>query len=131
MSEELMKVCALALICVCVGMILRQMRGDVSFAFRASASVMAFGILLISLSAFLEDLSGLWLGSGGEYAQVMTRGLGIAILTHITAGICRDCGENGAASWVEIAGKLEILVLCVPLIYEILGYASELISLDG
>ena len=131
MSEGLVKICALALICVCVGMLLRQLRGDVAFALRIAGSVMAFGILLMSLNAFLENINELWLGDGGKYAQIMTKGLGIALLTHITAGICRDCGESGAASWVELAGKLEILFLCAPLISEILGYASEIISLEG
>ena len=131
MSGELIKICALAVIGVAVGALIKEIRNEIAFAIRAAACVMIFGILIISAEALLEQMRGGWLGESAEYAEVTVRALGVALLTHITAGICRDCGESGIASGVEFAGKLEILFLCIPLITEILGYASRIISLDG
>ncbi|MBO5416454.1 MAG: hypothetical protein J6A83_07505 [Clostridia bacterium] len=123
-----MKICALAVICVVVGALIKEIRKEISFAIRAAACIMIFGILIISAEGLIERVSNAWIVGDWKYAEVMIRALGIAFLTHITAGICRDCGEGSIAAGVELAGKLEILFLCLPLIGEILGYASRLMS---
>jgi stage III sporulation protein AD len=55
--------------------------------------------------------------------------LGLAILTQICAEICKESGEGGIASAIELIGKIEILVLALPLINDILTVAKNLIAL--
>ena len=43
--------------------------------------------------------------------------------------ICKDCGEGTVAGGIELGGKLAILLICIPLIGELIGYASEILSL--
>ena len=64
-----------------------------------------------------------------EYAKVMLKGLGAAFLTHICALTCRECGKPALADTVELAGKLEIFILCIPLIKNIIEAATELINI--
>ena len=65
----------------------------------------------------------------GYYTSTVMRALGIAIIAQMTSEICRDCGENSTASGVELAGKIEIFILCLPLISEIIGYAGEILAM--
>lgn len=62
------------------------------------------------------------------YVATMLKGLGVAFISEICAGICRDFGKSTLADGVELAGKLEIILLCVPMITEIVGTASELLG---
>ena len=64
-----------------------------------------------------------------EYAEVMVKGLGAAFLTHICALTCRECGKYALADTVELAGKIEIFILCLPLIKKILETATELLEM--
>ena len=64
-----------------------------------------------------------------EYASVMLKGLGAAILTHICAMTCRECGRPSLADAVELAGKIEIFILCLPLIKKIVETATSLMEL--
>ncbi len=64
-----------------------------------------------------------------EYAELMLKGLGVAVITRICASVCREAGRGGIADYVELAGRLEILLLCLPLMSRIIGAASELFSL--
>ena len=123
-----MKICALAVICVVMGVLIKQINSDISFAVRTVGSVMIFGVLFISTERLIDSLQEVW-AFGGEYTQIMIKALGIALLTHVTASICRDCGEGSVASGVEFAGKLEILFLCLPIIVKILGYAASIAAL--
>ena len=49
------------------------------------------------------------------YVATMLKGLGVAFISEICAGICRDFGKNTLADGVDLAGKLEIILLCVPM----------------
>ena len=62
-------------------------------------------------------------------AEFLLKALGIAVLTQCCAELCRESGESGVANGVELAGKVEILLLALPLIAEILSTARELLSL--
>jgi len=64
-----------------------------------------------------------------EYASIMLKGLGAAILTHICAMVCRECGKPSLADTVELAGKIEIFILCLPLIKKIVETAAGLLEL--
>lgn len=129
MGEVLLKVCATAIVCVVAGLIVGQVRGDFSALLRIGGCVLILGFLVPRV---WDVMSGalFWLEESGaeRYAQVMLRCLGIALLTRICTDICRDCGQNGVAGGVELAGKLSILVLCVPLIEEMIGYATEILQ---
>ena len=132
MSGQLLKVCALAVICVEVGAVINQIKRELSFAVRCAGSILIFGMIVISLEPLLAELGSVrGLEGSGEYVEIMLKALGVAILTQICSGICRDCGENGISAGVEFAGKTEILILCLPLIKRILQYAAEILSIDG
>ena len=64
-----------------------------------------------------------------DYAAVMLKGLGAATLTHVCSSVCRECGRASLAEYVELAGRLEILLLCLPLISSILQTAGKLLEL--
>lgn len=52
---------------------------------------------------------------------------GIAITTKIAAEICRDAKEGGIASFLEAAGAVFALVVCVPLIEAVLSMVGDLL----
>ena len=66
-----------------------------------------------------------------KYIETILKGLGIVILTQISADICRDSGECTLAGHVETVGKLELLLLCIPLIWEIFATAETLLEMGG
>ena len=65
----------------------------------------------------------------GEYVSILLRGVGITILGQITADICRDCGDTSSANGVELIAKLEIVLLCLPLLDGIIECALKILEL--
>lgn len=124
--------CLLALTGVAAAILIREARSDLLPAVRlAIAVLLAFAVLEAStpVVSFLRELTGTAALSGN--AGVLFKALGIAFLTEICAGICRDCGESGAATGVEWIGKAEILLLCLPLMEDLLSLARSLLSAEG
>ena len=127
-----LKLFMVALLVLASSTVIKQWKADFLPLVRMGA-VILFGTLLIAsakpLLALLETLSK---GSGASpYVETILKGLGIAILTQISSDICRDSGEGTLATHIETVGKLELLLLCIPLIKEILATAEKLLEMGG
>ncbi len=114
------RICGVALIALVALILLRQVRPDWAPLLRIASAVVAVGGIL-GLGAEVLSALGEWTDTLGaalpqESFGVLVRALGIALLTEVAATMCRDCGEGSLATWVELAGKLEILLLALPLI---------------
>ena len=55
-------------------------------------------------------------GIGEMYLIILLKIIGISYLVEFGAQVCRDAGESAIASKVELAGKVMILVMAVPII---------------
>ncbi len=89
----------------------------------------ALALLVYALSRYREPLSLLseLAASGGlsDALSAILRMLGVGLLTSFTADLCRDLGEGTLASRVELCGRVEILLLCLPFLSELLSLAVE------
>lgn len=121
-------VCAVGILCVVASLCIRTLKPEFSPMLRL-AFCLLFGIWALAalrpmveqLRSWMDDVTTLETG-------VLFHALGIAFLTHITAELCRDCGENTLAGGVETLGKLEILVLCLPLIGAVMEMVREILQ---
>lgn len=123
------RICGLALLCVVVFSVVRGMGRDFEIPMKLTSAVVFLGII-VSLSRPLMVYLRKMLAEGAvsEYAEILMGALGVAMLTGICADLCRECRETGIASYVEMAGRLEILLLCVPLIRDVLAAVSGLLG---
>ena len=126
---ETWKICGLALVAVVAFSVVRQMGRDFEIPMKLAAAVVFLG-LIVGLArpvvAYVRHMMGE--GPIGQYADLLLGALGIAVVTGLCADVCRECRETAVASYVELAGRLEILVLCLPLIREILATVSALLG---
>ena len=109
--------------------IVKQWKNDFSILLRIALVILFGGIAIGAISPIIEYLSGLFDTEQVLYAKILLKALGIAFLAHYAAEICRESGEGGLAGGVELVGKIEILLLCVPLMEEVLSSAKELLAL--
>ena len=69
--------------------------------------------------AELQSLTGYFSGYG-PYFKLLMKILGITYLSEFSADLCKDAGASALASQIELAGKLSILILCIPVIRALL-----------
>lgn len=126
---ESWQVCGVGILCALFAVIIKQIRADAAVGVRLAGSVILLGAVLALVFPIAGYLGEVFSSSAmAEYAEILFKALGIAFVTHIGAGICRDCGEVGIASYVELAGKCEILLLSLPVLSSLLSMAEELIG---
>jgi len=96
--------------------------------------MMAFvaGVLLLLMPA-LGRVLGVFADLGrraqvhGAYLDIALRVIGVAYLTAFGAQICRDAKEEALASVIELAGKVVILLLALPVVMGILDALLRLL----
>lgn len=127
-----LKLCMVALLVLASSTVIKQWKSDFLPLVRIG-TVVLFGTLLIaSAQPLLSLVNTLGEGAGTSgYIETILKGLGIVILTQISSDICRDSGESTLAGHIETVGKLELLLLCIPLIREILATAEKLLEMGG
>lgn len=124
------RLCAAGLCVTLVLVLLRSWNPSFELPMKLSAAILFVGLLLGLSRPLISYVSSLLSSSAAApYAEILLRALGVAILTETVSGICRECKETSVASYLEIAGRLEILILCLPLMEEILESVKGLLSL--
>ena len=126
------QLCMIAVLGIAIILILKEWKADLLPLVRI-ALVLVFGFSLLKLvSPAILYIKSISQSDGfSQYSTLLFKALGIAVLTQICAQMCRECGEGGIASGVELVGKIEILLLCIPLIEELLSLAQELLQIGG
>ena len=129
----ILKLCMVGLLILTSSTVIKQWKADFLPLIRIGAVVL-FGSLLIAnakpLLSLVTTLGNRAVASS-VHIETILKGLGIVILTQIASDICRDSGEGTLAAHIETVGKLELLLLCIPLIEEILATAEKLLEMGG
>ena len=127
--ETMLKVGAVAVIAaLCAVMVkgtVRQLALALSLAAAAVILGLALGALedVVAMAEDLRDMAGL---SPAVVAPVL-KTVGIAILTHIAAQVCKDAGEGGIAAVTETAGSAMALCTALPLLRAVLDTVEALL----
>lgn len=126
------KICMLAILGLTALLVIKQWKSDLLPLVRLALTI-GLGIAALQLSAPLVTYlrSIMAISALAPYVEILFKALAIAWLTQYAAQICRECGESGAANGVELVGKVEILLLSLPLVGEILGMAERLLDIGG
>lgn len=110
-------------------MFIRSVRPELAPAAAALGGCMLLVSVATALTPFVEalgDIAGIT-GTGSLLA-VMAKALSAAISCEMCSNICRDCGEMGMASKVELLGKVYIMLLSLPLLKSLISLTGELLG---
>ncbi len=120
--EIIVQVVGLGLIATLLALILKEYRPEMAMQLSIVAGVVIMLLVLNRITAAVEVITETAVAAGINllYLQTLLRVIGIAYLAEFGAQLCRDAGEGSIASRVELAAKVVILVLAVPVIVEIM-----------
>ena len=126
---EIVQVVGLGLIAAFLVVVLREHRPELAMQVSLAAGVILMLMVINRITAAVQAVTEAAVGAGINlvYLQTLLRVIGIAYLAEFGAQICRDAGEGSIASRVELAAKVIILVLAVPIIVEVMESIIRLI----
>ena len=110
--------------------LLNQHKPEFSLIIRFAAVLIIVCLLikpLVELSSSAEELSeGIKLNN--EYIYLLIKALFVGIVCKIVCDICNDTGNKAVSTCVELTGQVTIMLLAIPLITALTGFARGLLK---
>ena len=127
--EDMLRVAALAVAAALCAVVVRKNVREIGIVVALAAGAV---ILTVSLDAIgsvraLMDRLGELAGLSPAVLAPVLKTVGIAIVTKVAAEVCRDAGEGGIASFVEIAGAALALLTALPLLEAVVNTITGLL----
>lgn len=131
MTMDLFGVAVFCITAAVLALMLRQYRPEYAVFVSLACSLVVVLYLLGGIARVMERLEGLFADTmlSGELVQVVLKCLGVCILTELAGQTCRDAGENAIGAKVELAGKVTLMLVSLPLFERLLVVAGRLLSL--
>ncbi|MEI7024671.1 stage III sporulation protein AD [Paenibacillus sp. y28] len=126
---EIIQIVGLGFIVTVLTLILKEQKPLFAFLLVTVTGLFIFLFLIEKISAIIEILEQLAQASGIKtiFLKTILKIIGIAYIAEFGAQIIRDAGQESIASKVELAGKVLIMVMAIPIISIIIETVIQLL----
>jgi stage III sporulation protein AD len=115
---EIIQVVGLGLIATFLALILKEQKPAFAFLLSLFAGIIIFLFLIEEINSIITMLERLATNANLNmiYVETILRIIGIAYIAEFGAQITKDAGQGAIASKIELAGKILILVMAIPIL---------------
>ncbi|WP_410768251.1 stage III sporulation protein AD [Fontibacillus sp. BL9] len=126
---EMIQIVGLGLVATVLILVIKEQKPLFAFLIAASTGIYIFLYLVGKIGGIIEVLEKLAESSGVQmiYLKTILKIIGIAYIAEFGAQIVRDAGQESIASKIELAGKVLIMVLAIPIISIIIETVIKLL----
>lgn len=106
-----------ALIAAVLSVVLKQYKPEYSMFISIAVGILIFLSVIAVIDPILSFIKELTdkAGLDGIYGEVLIKSLAICYITQLACDCCKDAGENAIAGKLQIAGKIAILLIALPM----------------
>lgn len=125
----ILKMCAVAIAGLIIVTLIRIYKPEFTVEAVLCASLLLLWFALDGLKlafTYMENLYGR-LTYGKDYFPIIIKVLVIAYVTEFTSALCEDAGEKSIGTKVELAGKIGIFFVAIPVFKSLLNMLDSLI----
>lgn len=114
-------------------LVLKQYKPEFALLISLGCSIVVMLFILEGITQVRDELDLILQNSmlNSDLMVVVFKCLGVCVLTELASQTCKDTGEGAIAAKVELAGKVSLLILSLPLFVRLLEVSTTLINLGG
>lgn len=127
---DIFKVVGIGFAATFFAVLLKGWRPEMAIQISVAASVIIFFMLAPYIKTVIEmfrDISN-QIGMDIKYIGIVLKVIGIAYVAQFGAEICKDAGESAVASKIELAGKIIIMTLSMPIMYKLIEIINRILQ---
>lgn len=117
MNINLIPICGICVIASVLCSLFGNFGKEYSVYIKLAAGAAVLSIIVLYISPVTETIYMLYerAGADEQYLTILFKALGICYISQFASDICKDCGENTLAVQAELAGKIALMLLALPL----------------
>jgi len=126
---DILQISGIALTGAVLAVVLKQKAPPMAVLLSVAVGVIIFLLVLGKIGAIVDILRQLSERAdiGSIYLGTLLKIIGIAYIADFIAQICRDADQGAFATKVELAAKIMVLVLAVPIVVAVLQALLRLV----
>lgn len=111
--------CGIGLFATFIIMIIRELRKEYTISVMLAVCVLCFLYIVPKVGESVQFIRELSSYLSESHVDVILRAIGITYLTETSSEICKSAGEGTISGYIELVGRVEIMLLCLPLFREL------------
>ncbi len=117
-----------AMLAAMLSVMIKKYNPEYSILISIIAGVFILSSILSEVAPSIQKIKDLIATSGVSYehAKILFKALGICFLAQFASDSCNDAGETALAAKIEMAGKILIIGLALPLFEQVIKIVSKL-----
>ncbi|MDI3279780.1 MAG: stage III sporulation protein AD [Bacillota bacterium] len=126
---EIVRLAGIGLIAAVLALLLRAERPELAIQVSIAAGALLLLLTVGRLVEVLELLLSLVRRAGLDlfYLNTVLKIIGVGYLVGFAAQICRDAGERAVAEKLELAGKVAIMALALPILLAVVDAVTRIL----
>ncbi|HIZ16572.1 MAG TPA: stage III sporulation protein AD [Firmicutes bacterium] len=123
-------IAAFAVIAAVLAVMLRQYKPEYSIILSVAAGVLLLMFVVSAAAPIVDKINEIMDKSAAvsQYGGVLIKALGICLISQMACDACTDAGEVSLASKAELAGKIAMVLVALPLFDDILDVVIKLLG---
>lgn len=130
---DMIKILGIGMTAAMLAVLVKGYKPELAMQISLAAAALIFIMVvpyLRSTVAMFQNIAA-QVGIDSRFVGIVIKIIGVAYLAQFGAELCKDAGEGAVASKIELAGKLIIMTMSMPIMYKLLGLVNDIISLNG
>ena len=125
-----LQICGAGVLAAAVAVILKDAKAPHPEALTGVFAVLVMGRVLMNTGTVISFISRMSQGTAAaEHISTLLKAAGVAFTVEMASELCRGAGEGSIAGYVEMFGKIELIVLTLPVVSELLELSMGLLNL--
>ena len=122
----LFKVAVLGIVAVIFALMFKQVKAEYAGFISLGTGMIIFLFILGKMDVVIETIESIsgYIAMNGQYIAILIKVIGVAYLCEFSSSMCKDAGFSAIASQIEMAGKLTIIVMSMPILMSLLDTIS-------
>ncbi|ACL76261.1 stage III sporulation protein AD [Ruminiclostridium cellulolyticum] len=125
---DILQIVCIGIVAVALSSVIKAQKPELALQVSLITGILIFMLVVVKLSAVIDFIKTFSQKADidSEYISILLKIVGIAYISEFGAEVCKDAGESSIASKIELAGKVTIVVLAVPIITSLLDLVVKL-----
>lgn len=125
----LFKIVGFGIIAVSLIIILKNQRPEIALMCIVASSVIILLFVFDELKNIIDLINSLMANSSidSTYIKIILKVIGITYIIEFGKDICKDAGESAIANKIELAGKVIIVSLSIPVVASLVDIVTQIL----
>lgn len=126
---EIFQIVTIGLVAATLSVLIKNEKPEMGMYISLAAGILIFLFIVTKVQSVIEILNQLAnkIHIDSIYLSIILKIVGIAYIAEFGAQICKDVGEGVMASKIELAGKVLIMVMAVPILVSLMDLIINMV----